>query len=336
MTIKKFLADNRFTKDFYTGLRDIKHKTIQAVDEHRDFAYRGIFDDRQRGHSKLCIVLAGYKSYLYVATMERIKTYIDDDIDVCIVTSGKYSSDIDKMCQQEGWSYLSTKQNNVALVQNVAIKLHPKAEWIYKLDEDIFITDGYFSNMMKAYEHAEDGEFNPGVLAPLIPVNGYGHMRILQKIGVVDDYTNRFEKPKYAAGIDRKIEDDPDAAKFMWGEGGVVPGIDDLNDLFKNDPTEERPCPIRFSIGAILFKRSLWEDMNHYTVKKGSGIGVDEEQICQYCSVNSRPLMVSENIVVGHLSFGRQNGAMKKYFLSNPEVFAIPQKHLNKKAENES
>jgi hypothetical protein len=31
--------------------------------------------------------------------------------------------------------------------------------------------------------------------------------------------------------------------------------------------------------------------------------------------------MVSENIVVGHLSFGKQNAEMKKYYLENPQLF---------------
>lgn len=33
--------------------------------------------------------------------------------------------------------------------------------------------------------------------------------------------------------------------------------------------------------------------------------------------------MVSKNTIVGHLSFGKQNAAMKEFFLSNKSVFDI-------------
>lgn len=325
MNIKKELSTNKYTKSIYAVLRNAKHAAIHKAEYHRDFNWHGSFDNRQKGSDKLCIVLAGYKTFLYDATMTRLKEYLENDIDVCIITSGLYSDDISSMCQEEGWSYLSTKENNVALVQNVSIKLHPKAEWIYKLDEDIFITNGYFSNMMKAYEFAENGQYNPGVIAPLIPLNGYGHVRILEKVEATKAYKDRFGILKYAAGNEKEIEGNPAVARFMWGDGGIVPTIDEMNERFAAKELEIRACSIRFSIGAILFKREFWEAMGHFTVYKGPGMGLDEVQLCQYCITNSRPIMVSENIVVGHLSFGPQNNSMKDYYYEHPEKFYITQ-----------
>ena len=109
------------------------------------------------------------------------------------------------------------------LIQNLAIHLHPKADYIFKLDEDIFITEGYFENMLRAYHHAEEGDYIPGVLAPLIPINGYGNVRILEKMGLVDVYTVLFEKPKMCHGQDRLLESSPEAARFFWGGGICVP-----------------------------------------------------------------------------------------------------------------
>ena len=324
MNIKYFFADNKHTKKIYEALRDTKNNKVRAAEERRAFSWHGSFEDRQKGHKKMCMVLAGYKSFLYGATMERLKAYIDPDIDVCIITSGIFSEEIQQLCEKENWSYLSTKENNVAIVQNVAIQLHPGAEWIYKLDEDIFITEGFFSNMMIAYEHADSGFYNPGIMAPLIPVNGYGYVRILQKLGLVENYTKRFEKPQYSTGPERNIEGDPQAAQFMWGGlQSSIPSIDEMAKRFQNEPLEERPCPIRFSIGAVLFARSFWEEMRYFTVHTGNGMGYDEEQICQWCALHARPIMVSENIVVGHLSFGPQNVLMKDYFLTHPEKFSV-------------
>jgi hypothetical protein len=63
--------------------------------------------------------------------------------------------------------------------------------------------------------------------------------------------------------------------------------------------------------------------MGYFTVRKGTGMGQDEVQICSLAMTISRAIIVSENTVVGHLSFGKQNEAMKAYFLTHPEVFHV-------------
>lgn len=97
-----------------------------------------------------------------------------------------------------------------------------------------------------------------------------------------------------------------------------------MNSRFSKDDLEEMPCPIRFSIGAILFPRELWRQMEYFPVSRNTGLGEDEIYICQYCFQHSRPLMVSENVVVGHLAFTHQNAGMKEYYLRHPEVFQLP------------
>lgn len=320
MGVKDFLRTNFLTKDLYVALQKLRVNRVRNA----KLKYHGKFVNRSKGQDKLLIVLAGYKSFLYSAVFGRIEKFIPDGIDVCIVSSGLYSQQLEDLCAKNDWSYLSTKENNVCLVQNVAINLHTSAKYIYKLDEDIFITQGYFDKMFGAYRHAQQGEFTPGVIAPLIPINGYAHVKILQKLGLEQEYVSRFEPIKYMAGSPRQIETNPQVAKFFWGEGGFVPSIDEMNARFAQEPLQESACPIRFSIGAILFERSLWENMGYFTVnRKKSQMGEDEVQLCSYCLTVSRPLMVSENVVVGHLSFGPQNQEMKEYYLNNVTKFEI-------------
>jgi hypothetical protein len=281
---------------------------------------------------RLCIVLAGYKDYLMPVVFDRISQFAPKDIDICVVTSGKYSKEICSVCEANSWSYLSTKRNNVALAQNIAIYLHPNAGYIYKLDEDVFITENYFDNMLRAYIHAKEHSlYNPGVIAPLIPVNGYGHIRILEKLGLADVYNIRFEQVKYSSNMDRRIMYDSEVSKFMWGEPisledgtiCIIPSIDDLNHRFMMDELREFPCPVRFSIGAVMFERQLWEDMTMFRVGRGNYLGGDEVYLCEFCCNYSRPLMVSENVVVGHLAFGPQNEEMKEYFMAHTEKFTF-------------
>ncbi len=324
--IKALLDSNRFTRRMYREFKTNYYKHKYLTGKHR-------FIDRSKGCEKLCMVLAGYKDFLIPAVMGRLKKYASKDLDVCIITSGKWSDEINRLCEQNGWSYLSTRRNNVALAQNMAIDLHKAANYIFKLDEDIFITENYFERMFEVYKSCEKStDYKVGVLAPLIPVNGYGHVKIIRKSGLEDVFRSLFGDIKIAAGPDRNIESSPELARFMWGEEVVLdgkkyklPGIDEMNRTFAKEQMETEPCPIRFSIGAILFERKLWKDMNSFHVGKGSDMGKDEEQICTYCLLNSIPVLVSHNIVVGHLSFGGQNKAMREYYEEHKVLFLPPE-----------
>ena len=116
------------------------------------------------------------------------------------------------------------------------------------------------------------------------------------------------------------IENSATVAKFMWGEGNIVPSIDEMNDMFMKEKLSYSSCGIRFSIGAIYFSKQTWKDMGMFKPAKGTALGLDELQLCEYCISFSKAIIVSENTVVGHLSFGRQNAEMKDYYLSNIKV----------------
>lgn len=318
--IKDFFKYNKLTAGLYKEMLNIRDNKRY----HNKFDYHGTFFNRKKGKEYLCIILAGYKEFLYPTFFDRIEKFSEKNIDICVVSSGIYSESLKKICEKNDWSYLSTKENNVALVQNVAIQLHPDAKYIFKIDEDIFITENFFSKMIKAYNHARKGDYEPGIVAPLIPINGYGNVRILEILGLKEVFEMKFEKPKHMAGVHRMVESNPDVAKFFWGEGGYVPKIDELNKIVSNRELEERPCAIKFSIGAILFSRDLWIAMGYFDVNRsGNAMGIDERQITEFCFSSSRAIMVSENIVVGHLSFGTQNEIMRKYYIDNPDKFKL-------------
>ena len=187
------------------------------------------FIDRSKHRKDLCIIIAGYKPYLYQDVFERLIRFLPEQMDVCIVSSGIYSEELEKIASEHGWSYLSTKRNCVTLLQNVAILKHPDAEYIYKIDEDIFVTEHCFERMKETFLRVEkDGLYDVGFVAPLLPINGYCHLRILERLHLVSEYERRFERPIYASYSTRLIEKSPDAAKFFWGEGGYIPSIDEM------------------------------------------------------------------------------------------------------------
>ncbi|MEE1158251.1 MAG: hypothetical protein UHS51_02410, partial [Atopobiaceae bacterium] len=73
-----------------------------------------------------------------------------------------------------------------------------------------------------------------------------------------------------------------------------------------------------------LMERTVWEEMGYFEVFHGFvGLGSDERQLCAWCTINSRPVMVSQNTVAGHFGFGPQTQGMRDYLLAHPEAFEV-------------
>ena len=274
-----------------------------------------------------CFILAGYKHFTWEVVFKRIKAFCPENVDVCIVSSGVYSEELKKIAESNSWSYIAMKRNCVTLALNSAIKNFPSSKKIFKLDEDIFITEEFFDELPKTYERAKKDYF-PCFAAPLIPLNGYGYRRILEKLNLEGKYTELFEYPKISAGPHMQIESKAEGSEFFWSKDGIVPGIDELNrkikaNYYANVGEGYTVCPIRFSIGAIYFEKSILEEFGWFPVKKGNCMGLDEEFLCNLATSQSKAIIVSENQVVGHLGFGKQNKDMKEYFLKNKEIFEI-------------
>ena len=283
------------------------------------------FVDRKKDSDTLCYIIAGYKEFLWDDIFSRLEKFTPKEIDVCIVSSGLYSEKLSKVAEKNQWSYLSVSKNKVTLVQNIAIKLHPNAKKIYKMDEDIFITENFFSQLKETYERVEnESRYRIGFVAPLLPINGYANVNFLEKTGLLDKYEERFGKTYHDGDGQAPIINNPDIAKFMWGETEEkLRSIDALSKEFSKDEFSYSICSVRFSIGAILFSRELWENMGFFNVSLGTNMGLDEVQLCKYCIIESKAIVVSENVVAGHFSYGPQTAEMKKYYQNNRDIFKI-------------
>lgn len=285
------------------------------------------FIDRKKDYDKVLIILAGYKEEIWDITLERIHRFLPVGIDVCVVTSGLDNDELRTLCKRNEWSYLATKENCITLAQNIAIKYFPSAEWIYKIDEDMFITDNFFDNMLKTYEMAQSDKYVPAFVAPLIPINGYGYVKILTELGLVDEWEKRFGKLVYTDALyhNKNILLSSDAAKFLWGEScEELKSIDKLNEHFCHSTAQYSICPFRFSIGAVLFKRKTWEDWGEFPVpSEGNGLGLDETTMCYSSIQQAKAIIISNNCVVGHLGFGPQTKEMTKFYLANKKQFEI-------------
>lgn len=273
----------------------------------------------------LVMILAGYKDYLWKKVFDRLLKYIPSSYDVCIVSSGLTDKRLTKHADLFGWSYLSTDVNNICVAENECISFFDKAKFIFKVDEDIFVTKDCFNKMLTSYFMSDKHtSYEAGFIVPQINVNCVTYLRLLQLRGLFRQFKDAVGQVKITNGLhhNQHLLNDPAMAKFMW----TYFNIDDTTLI---SPTFYLvPCPVRFSIGMILFERSTWEDMGHFTVELDSdephkriGLGTDEKDICKYAMLKARPIMIDRRVLVGHFAYGPQTEEMKIFFKEHPELF---------------
>ncbi|MCW0202496.1 MAG: hypothetical protein OJI74_11545 [Rhodanobacter thiooxydans] len=260
----------------------------------------------------LIVILAGYKPRLWPLTLRRIAKYAPRSAAVCVVTAGKFDRDLEKFCGERGWCYMSVSKNKTGLALNKAVALHPAAKWIYKIDEDVFIADGFFDDLRAGYEYIQsEGLHNPGFCAPLLNVNGISYLTFLERIGATEDYHERFGEIRVScSGVHAHY--DPEAASWLWRRS--LP-FDPLARRFRQFEPSLVPDPImigsRFSIGAILLQRDFLDAIGGFRSTWREGIlGVDESALCVACVEQSRPMFYLRNVFAGHFSFFPQERGM--------------------------
>lgn len=275
------------------------------------------FVDRRRKKDKVLFIISGYKQFLWEYVFDRVKRFKPNDTEVCICSSGLFDSKLDALAEQNGWSYLSTEQNSVTIIQNIAYSVYGNYTWFYKMDEDIFLTEKSLINLYNGHVKAEKTmPYHIGVTAPLIPLNEYGYRFVLQKYGCLKDYEGRYGKTHLGSA---ELVNTPDIAPYMWGKYGHIPSIDKM--AYDFDAESYSVCATRYNIGLILFRKIFWEEMNGFAVTGGRDMGSDEEEICAFCSVHSKVIIVAHNAVAGHFAFGKQEAVMKKYLDKFPDRF---------------
>lgn len=299
------------------------HSAISRILRSRDGLRRSwnvrgkyTFTDRQQGAPSVVVVLIGYKPKLWKPVVARLHRALADaslknQFDVCLVTPGAQKSEVAAIAAEHGWSYLHTEANRVALAQNLAVKLHPKAGLIYKLDEDIFLPEFFFREMQASYARVKrEGRYNIGFCAPLLNVNGYSYLPFLERLGLTEAYRREFGELKQAA--DRvKIQHDPAACRWIWEH--TLP-FDQTAERVLEQGFAYSAIPHRFSIGAILVERPFWEEiggMYNTLVGGPKALGTDEDHLCRDCVGLSRVMVCFEHILAGHFSFGPQDAGMQ-------------------------
>lgn len=308
------------------NLKDLEHRILQRLYNRENLKRRLSKDyefiNRSKGQKRLLLILAGYQEFYWDVLLERVNKFTNENVDVCVVIPGSPNTQkLKEICERYNWSYLYSKYDRLGLVQNIAIKLHPKAEYIIKIDEDIVISENYFDDMLNTYDKVKEGTRNKvGIVAPLINVNGYSYIPFLKTIDKLDDYDEKFGKAISSCTFE-KVHMDADAAVYLWENS--IPFDKTSKIIKKKNLGKISICPHRYSIGMILFKRSFWEEMNMFEVGRDEELGLEERQICEYCNRTSQVIVIAEDVFVGHLGFGNQKEKVKQFFFEKIEDVKI-------------
>jgi hypothetical protein len=270
---------------------------------------RFTLEDRSRGSEQLVVLIAGYKPHLWPHTLPRLERHLPADVDVCIVSPGVEPPELRALAQRRGWSWLGTRKNAVSLALNRAIAAHPAARYVHKLDEDIFIGEGYVERMLAGYlRYRAEGRYTPGFVAPVLNVNGFSYRLFLEALDLADAYRERFGDLRQAA-VEVPAQADGEAAAWLWEHS--LP-FDQRVAQFAAEGAGHTVIPHRFSIGAILLGRELWEEMGGFIVHARGGLGFDEIQLAEWCAVHARVPAVINDVFAGHFSFGPQDAVMRQ------------------------
>lgn len=279
------------------------------------------FTNRSREKRYLCYILAGYEPELWKDTIGRVEAFQDDRMDYCLVLSGKQDEILERTAERNGWSYLYTETNQVCYIQNLVIELHPKADYILKMDEDIFVGKNFFQEMMRNYHRIEEeGEYRIGFAVPVVPLNCCGYVTYLNLAGRKEEYQQRFGrayKNRFSAVFN--VEE---TAEFLWD---TMDTFDSMADRFlKNEGYDILDC--YYNIGCIMFSRERWMMMGKWPELPGeSGMGKDEVCICEDNRKKDLAIYEVHSALAGHLAFGHQKKRMMQYYREHKEKFAIRQ-----------
>jgi hypothetical protein len=151
------------------------------------------------------------------------------------------------------------------------------------------------------------------IISPLINLNACCTEIFLKSNNILQEFENEFGKLKI--GMEEPIHKDPNIATWIWEKS--IPFTDVANKIAKINKGKIATCTYRLSIGAILFTRNFWKEIGYFTVAEIGSMGAEEEQVNAYCTNKMYSIIISEDILAGHLGFFNQKDACEIFYGSH-------------------
>ena len=305
-------------------VKKIVKDILCKIEEKRKYSSKYKVEGTIKGKKQMLYVLAGYKEELWDDVFGRIKKFQPQDLEVCVASSGKYCEKLSNICKKNDWVYLSTSLNHVCVLSNIVMRLYADAEYIYKLDEDIYIPENYFESLLNAYKEIEEKEATEiGYVCPMLPLGFYGMHDFLFKEGKLNDFEENFGKHRLGGVfVNPYLRAGNGVDEYIWKLIGV---FDDKAKEYSAKEFTYEPCVTRSGIAAILFKRDFWDRLGGLKRSRGIGVGDygDEGQITSFCALKFQICYCVHNLLVGHFAFGGSEENVLKLKEEHPEFFEL-------------
>jgi hypothetical protein len=190
-----------------------------------------------------------------------------------------------------------TRPDGISFLQNACVKKYPESIYV-KVDEDVFVPDGWSERMLEAYrlnQHRED----LALITPLISNNAYGLHFLLTRFHpeLLREYRDRFggnPEPR----VDSATSQNPRVGE--WATRKFI-DINEANRLHRELSPEIRGERFhafndRFSIGCICY------DYRHWT-RMGGIPREDEPAWCAWVQGHGATHILDTSQIVLHYSF---------------------------------
>jgi len=298
--------------------------------------------------SKIPILLITHdRPYLLPKVLNRLIKFTDlDEFEIWILdNASKPSTKRIISAYSEKYTFLnvfSQEVNQVSVIQNSIIsKL--KRDLYIKLDDDIFVTENWYSSFINVYERNKE---DISIGSVIIPINGFGWKSFLEIMNYKEEFNSKFKGIKLVQGCtEPAVWNNDKVCEFIWNK--CIP-LEHTTEKFlkmQNNNFIDFIVPHRYSIGAIVFSHEFWEKMGGWKVDEGfnrrlkrfrfltkinqfianirnkeeqkriqeiikiiskidiSGLGVDEEYLFKFSKENGFKQYVTTEGIVYHFSF---------------------------------
>lgn len=286
-------------------------------------AYR--FEQHRPAESLLVTLVLDGQSELWPTLLPYVEEAVDGRY-LCVVTPGVYHDGLSHLCEEWGWSYLSTATDDFGLAQNICYKLHPTAELIVKIDDGMFLLPNSIAQLSNRFQRMMDeGIVRPGAVAPIIPLDGLCYRFLLEWLNLLEAFELRFGKASMHA-TDAVIARNAKAALWVWERTSP---LSRTAAALVSQPERLVLAPIRFSAGVIAFERSFWHDMGQFPVFRsrlmiGQQAKGEEAAFFSASAVAlSRPIVLTSHVLAGRFSFDRHYDEMAGVFAKRPGMFVV-------------
>jgi hypothetical protein len=284
-----------------------------------------VFDDRVTGAPTVACFVAGKNVDVWDRILPRLPR-AGSDVDVCITTPGSMRSKLRDLCGEFDWSYLGTATADASLAQNICYRLHPDAETIVKLDDDVWLLPDTVEKLVDdLHELKAESSSPPGFLAPVMPLHVSCYRWVLARLGHLEAFQNRFG-PSFGSDLDAAIEHSPEAARWMWQ---MTAPLNKTAERLSADGRQLWSCDSAPGIGAMAFERSFWQDVGYLPVHRGRLVagrltaGSDEIHLVTEARLRSRPGCFTSSAFAGRFAHADQYGAMLELMRDQPRLFDV-------------